>query len=313
VHRIRSIVDAMRYSNRTLIDLDALASLFRHGVAGVAELVHIGVATKIVHNRCLPGGPWQRLLPGILLLGKAPPSRTQLVQAALRYARPDPILTGLDALRLHGMNSLPCDGPVHVLVPHQQQLSSTSGIRAERTHRPPHPVLRQGFLVAPLVRAALDATRRMSSRPDVRAVLTEAIRRGGVTLRALHDELDEASSRGIALPRQVLDELSGTTAVIEARARELVLRAGLPQPGWNVPIRSADGPELGVADLWWDDTAFAWKIGCAGAEPLAAAGIVVLRTESGRLQQTPDEVVADLRRSYLLSRERPRPLVCRAQ
>lgn len=302
----------MRYSNRTLIDLDALATLFRHGVAGVAELVHIGVACKIVHGRCLPGGPWQRLLPGILLLGKAPPSRTQLVQAALRYARPDAIVTGLDALRLHGMNSLPSDGPVHLLVPHPRQVGGTSGVRAERTHRLPRPVLRQGFLVAPLDRAALDATRRMKSRADVRAVLTEVVRRGGVTLRALHEELDEANARGSALPREVLAELSSTTAVVEERARELLHRAGLPRPLWNVPIRSADGPGLGIADAWWDETAFAWKIGSSGAQELVAAGVVVLRTDAGRLHRAPDEVVADLRRSFLLSQERPRPLVCRA-
>jgi hypothetical protein len=298
----------MRYSNRTLIDLDALASLFRHGVAGVAELVHIGVTTKIVQGRCLPGGPWQRLLPGILLLGKAPPSRTQLVQAALRYARPDAILTGLDALRLHGMNSLPSNGPVHVLVPHQ--VSGAPGVRAERTHRQPNPVLRQGFLVAPLARAAMDTARRLKTDADVRAVFTEVVRRGGVTLRALHEELEESGTRGSALPRQVLDELSTATAVIEQRARELVRRAGLPQPRWNVPIRSADGPPLGVADAWWDDTGFAWKLGPTGAEELAAAGVVVLRTESGRLHREPDQVAEDLRRSYRLSRSRPRPLVC---
>ncbi|MBV8933012.1 MAG: hypothetical protein JO285_10735, partial [Kutzneria sp.] len=54
--------------DRTLVDLTALPDLFAHRVARAADLVALGIFGGTVHRKCLPGGPWQRLLPGVLVL-----------------------------------------------------------------------------------------------------------------------------------------------------------------------------------------------------------------------------------------------------
>ena len=108
----------------THIQLDKLNNLFPHHVARAEELIGLGLCGSSVYRRCQPGGPWQRVLPGVLLLGNSPPTPMQRVQAALRYAEPDGVLTGRHALVLHGMRSappMPYDA-VHVLVPKGRSL-----------------------------------------------------------------------------------------------------------------------------------------------------------------------------------------------
>src|SRR5438445_2713153 len=112
--------------SETHIQLDKLTGLFPNRVARAEELVELGLSGSSVYRRCQPGGPWQRVLPGILVLGNSPPSEKQLVRAALRYAEPDGMLTGRYALLLHGMRSAPPlpNGAVHVLVPKGRTLQS---------------------------------------------------------------------------------------------------------------------------------------------------------------------------------------------
>ncbi|TWP50239.1 hypothetical protein FKR81_21270 [Lentzea tibetensis] len=184
------------------VDLEALSDLFAHRIAAISDLVHIGLSPSLVADRCRPGGPWQHLLPGILLLGKAPPTRAQLAHGALRYAGPRAILTGLDALQLHGIHALPAHGQVHVLIPLRGGISGCTAVHVERTSRLPRPVLRNGFLVAPPARAALDAVRRMRSVVDVRLLLDEVTTFADPTdLRA---ELEAAPRRGTTIARHIL-------------------------------------------------------------------------------------------------------------
>jgi hypothetical protein len=37
-------------------------------------LESVGVPRRSISRRCRPGGPWQRLLPGIVLLGNSEPT-----------------------------------------------------------------------------------------------------------------------------------------------------------------------------------------------------------------------------------------------
>jgi hypothetical protein len=288
----------MRPTNRTMVDLDALTTLFRHGVAGAPELIHLGLSTDLLHGRCRPGGPWQRLLPGILLLSGSPPTRVQRIQAALRYAGEDALLTGLDALHLHGLRAVPATGPVHVLVPHQRQLEVPPELRITRARHMPNPVLRKGFLTAPMARATLDAAVHLS-REAITVVVAEALNAGMTPT-----DLDQVGARPNPEVRAVLSSLPpGPGAVVQ--------EAGLPAPRWQVQIHTADGVALGTADAWWDDLALAWVFRGppTTARTLAAAGVVVAHTPKPRLRQDPTGVTEELTRAATQARTRPRPEV----
>lgn len=308
--------------NRALVDLDRFPELFRRRVARASELIELGLGSKAVYANCRPGGPWQRLLPGVLLLSNAPPSREQLIQAALRYAGRGSVLTGHDALQLHGIRSARPGGMVHVLIPAHRQVRSADTVAIERTMRLPQATITQGFPVAPLERAVLDAARRMLLLDSVRAIVAESVHRGHIAPQRLLDELTAGSSRGSALVRRVLGEVSdGVRSVAEAHARRLVAGSRLPQPVWNVTLVGADGEPLGAVDAWWDDVALAWEIDSYESQlahyaakmkrgaKLTAAGVMVMYTTPSRISKEPKAVADELRQALAHAALRPRPRI----
>lgn len=309
-------------TKRDHIDVSALATLFPNQVARTAELVELGISSASVKRRCSPGGPWRAVLPGVLLLSSAVPTRRQLVQAALRYAGQDSVVTGQDGLALHGMHAAFPRGRVHVLVP-SQAVRSSADILIERTPAPPRPVLRHGLLTAPLARAAVDAARRMSTRAMVSAVFAEVVFRGGVRLDELHAELVMGGRRGAGLPRLVLHEMSARIRTgIAASAREIVQRAGLPPPRWNVPVDDARGKPLGTVTGTWTEPKVAWDVHAFDFDPtpasypialkrgsrLAADGHLVLHTAATEIRSNPEGVIADLHATFAQAARRPSPV-----
>ena len=131
------------------------------------------VPERTVYQRCLEGGPWQRVLPGIVLLFTGHPTVDQLVHAALLLCGPDAMVTGVEACRRHGLRRGPARrgdterSKIHVLVPASRQVRSVEFVHVERTCRLPAPVLRDGIPLAPLVRACTDAARRIRSAAEV--------------------------------------------------------------------------------------------------------------------------------------------------
>jgi len=187
------------------IDLEALGSLFLHRVARRVALIHIGLSPYLIEQRSKPGGPWQRLFPGILLLSRDGPTREQLVQAALLYAGHGAMLTAFDALYMHGMKSAtPAADVIHVLAPRHSRGIGYGPLRLEHTERLPKPVLRRGFHTAPLERAAIDAIRRTNSIAISKAILEEVGHFVGI--QALRAELAMAPRKGTAFARRYLGE-----------------------------------------------------------------------------------------------------------
>lgn len=292
-----------------------------------AELEEIGMRRSSVYRRCLPGGPWRRLLPGIILLHPVEPSDEQRLQAALIRGGESSMITGLWALRRYGLREFPEPDDVHILVPDEREITSTGFVLVERTTRLPAPVLRDGLPVAPVHRAALDAARRIRDFDTVQALLAEAVQRRRCTPEQLHKELHLGSQRGSALPRRALQAiLCGTESVAEADAWEIWKLAGLPPAEWNVRVFDEQGTFVAKPDAWCDDIAFAWEIdsrkwhseGDGYADTLArnaryaAAGIVFLQSLPVHLRTEPDRVIADLRAAYAAAQRRPRPPVsCR--
>jgi hypothetical protein len=291
-------------------------------------LERIGIARSTITHRCRSDGPWQRLLPGTVLLHNGPPTRADLRRAGLLYCDGDRpgarrcVLTGLDAVELHGMRNGPApSGPVHVLVPAEVRRAGRGRLLVERTERLPDPGPGR-WPLAPVARAVLDFARNSRDRGVVRAVLAEAVQRGACSPQELAVELAAGSDRGSALPREVLAEIGdGVRSPAEAEARLLARRSGLPVPLWNADLYGPDGRFLARPDAWFDDVAMAWEIDsrqwhlgpaehAATLERrarLTAAGVLVVQHLPSALRQRPDEVLTDLRRSYAHAAARPRP------
>ncbi|WP_459709691.1 hypothetical protein [Actinophytocola sp. KF-1] len=308
--------------NRATLDLDAIPRVFDHLVAPATELIALGLTTRVIRDRCRAGGPWQRLESGLVLLTNQPPKRAQRIQAALTVAGRDAVLTGVDALALHGMTAARLDGPVHLLVPPHRQPRLVDGVYFERTHQLPDPLHLAGFPVAPLPRATIDTCRRAKAAEHVRALLTESISQGRITPATLRDELDRAGSRGTALPRRMLAEIDDKVrSMAQGLAKRLVQRVDLPAPAWRVPITSATGSHVATADAWWDEVGLAWEVDSYAfdlspadakaalrrAARLTACGVLVLHTPPAQLRNEPDTVIELLRAAYDRAAARPRP------
>lgn len=310
--------------NRALVDLDAIPRVFDHLVAPATELIALGITGRAIHDRCQAGGPWQRLESGLVLLTNQPPSRTQRIHAALTVAGPDAVLSGVDALALHGMTAARLDGPVHLLVPPRRQPRLVDGVFFERTHQLPEPLHLAGFPVAPLPRATIDTSRRAKTAEHVTALLVESISRGKVTPATLRDELDRAGNRGTALPRRMLAEIDDKVrSMAQGWAKRVVQRAQLTMPAWRVPITSANGSHVATADAWWDEVGLAWEVDSYAfdlssadakaalhrAARLTACGVLVVHTPPAQLRDEPNVVIELLRNAHAQAAARPRPNV----
>ncbi|MFC9251700.1 hypothetical protein [Amycolatopsis thailandensis] len=295
-------------------------------VLRTAELEAAGVPDRTIRRRCAPGGPWQRLLPGVVLLHSGAPTDDQLLQGALLYGREDTSVTGLWALRRHGMERVPPPQDVHILIPHDRRVTSMGFVHVERTRRLPRPHFRGELPVAPVPRAVIDAARRLTDGDEIQAMMAESVQRRFCTTEMLARELDEAGRTGTAIPRKALVPLlAGARSVAEADAWRLWRRSGLPPGHWNVPIFDANGNYVATADFWCDEVAFAWEIDSyrhhanledhrvtvARNARYVAAGIVVLQTLPSRLRTEPDQVLRELHAAFRTAQARPRPNVRR--
>jgi hypothetical protein len=311
---------------RTVRRMAQVHAAFPSGVASVRQLAALGFSERTVYKRCLDGGPWQRILPGIVLLFTGRPTRDQEVQAALLLCGDGAVVTGMEACRRYDLRRGPkvdkLDRSVTVLIPHERQRRSVGFVEVERTHRMPETAMRGGVPLAPLPRACMDAARRLRSAADVTELLAEPVQRRLCTVSALVSELEAASRRGTARPRAVLNSISaGVRSAAERSANELWRASGLPAPSWNCKVHTPDGRLLGIADCWVDDVAMVWEIESTEwhlspadhdrtvdrAAAFTAAGAVYVASKPSRITREPAAVVSMLRAAYEQARARPRP------
>jgi len=304
-------------------DLDDLVAYRGGPVVLVRDLVALGLHRDTIAYRCRAGGPWCRLAPGLVLLRNGPPTRDDRRRGGLLHAGPDALITGPDALELHGLARAPRpSGPVHLLVPGERRRSGYGLVVVERTDRLPKPEPGR-WPLAPLERAVIDAVRRMRERDVVRSVIAETVQRGLRTPAQLAAELEAGGQRGSRLPRNVLREVSdGIRSVAEAKARVLVRRSrSLPPPLWNPELVDEQGEFVVKPDAWFDEVAMAWEIDShewhlspadhaatlARRSAMTAIGIVVLATAPSRITREPATVLAELERTHAQAARRPRP------
>ncbi|MEU5692508.1 hypothetical protein [Actinosynnema sp. NPDC020468] len=284
------------------IHLSALAALFPHAVAKARDLLTLGLSPTDLRSRTAPGGPWREHLPGVLVLSRRPPTRLQRIEAALRYCGPGTLVTGVDALHLHGLCSVPATGPVHTLT--VRRTRAAEDVRPVHTKNLPSPVLRRGFLTAPLPRAVADTARFLPTHSEITRVLTEAFREGGVPLADLDAALAQAPSDTRSL-------VATLRTVPRAWAQHVVDTLPLPPPQWNVPLYTEEGRPLGEADAWWDTLALAWQLTPPKSRShlMSAAGVVVVHTTPTQLHRDPATTAATLTRAATQATTRPRPAI----
>ena len=288
-------------------------------------LESLEMASRIIYQKCLPGGPWQRLLPGIILLHNTRPTRRELVIAALLYAGPQAVITGAEACRRYGLH-VPQQFPetdVHVLVPHQHKILSSEFVTVERTVRLPGTWVREGIQLAPIVRATTDAVRRLRAEEPVSRLLIEAVQRGRCSPRELVRELEQGTKRGTAIPHRLLAEWLDLRSAAELRAKGVSQRLTIPPTHWNPEIRDATGLYIGRPDGYWEEVGLAWEIDSFDFHfyrdgymrtlernnRYSAAGIIVVQTLPSQLRDNPDGVLRELEAAYRTAASRPRPSV----
>ncbi|HET6703622.1 hypothetical protein [Amycolatopsis sp.] len=307
---------------------EVLFAASRRGVITVAQLEELGVPSRTSYRRCRPGRPWQRLLPGVLLLRTGTPTRRQLLESALLYGGDEAVVTGLESCRRQGLRREARPGePIHLLLPAHLKTSSSGYVLVERTIRMPTPIEVDELPLAPVARAVLDECRRLTERAPTRALLAEVVQQLKADPVELSAELEKGSDRGSALPREVLREIGkGARSPAEAEAMALCRRTGLPDPVWNTELHDERGRYIATPDAWWDDVALAWEIdsfefhfgqpGYAATllrnNRYAAAGVSVVQTVPSRLRNEPRAVADELVRAYRAAANRPRPPVALA-
>ena len=293
-------------------DLDNLLAE-QDGLLTLTQAAQVLTPAALRH-RIRPGGPWQRVLPGIYasFTGELAPRQRQ--RSALLHVGRDGMLCGTTALALAGLRYAPTDPNVHVMSPHEARVRSRNFVRVHRSTRPPRALRHDGFPVAPVHRAAIDACRELTRLADVRALLAETVQRGFTTLDRLEAELAAGHSAGSRLPRQALDDLrAGCRSAPECEARDLVrLSRILPEPEWNSPISDTRGILIGIADGWWKDVRMAlevnsrehhlygetWEATMARHARFAAEGILVIPVSPLRIRRDGRAFLRQLERAY---------------
>ncbi|WP_435613144.1 hypothetical protein [Streptomyces sp. bgisy159] len=255
-------------------------------VLTAAQLRAHGVSAAETNEQCRPGGPWQQLLPGVVLLHPGPPTSEERLHAVLLYAarqsapagvpvQPDAekpyrptyreaMITGLAALNLHGFSCAPpllSLEQIDVLVPRLRRLRSTGCARIVRTPDLPAAEQATGVPVAPVPRALADAVARLTDANVVRRLLTEAVRGGHCEPATVVRELNRAKLLSRPHVVDAVDSLLAEgRAVAEDGLYRMVHEYGLPDPVWNVDLRLPGGPHLGGLDAYWPEQAVAVEL-----------------------------------------------------
>lgn len=214
-------------------------------------------------RRWVKDGRWQRVLPGIYAAFTGELTLEQRRFAAFLFAGPNAQLTGVAALRWHGLTYLPHDNRVHMLVPHTEHKASYGFVRVQRA-KELDPTARSvnGYVVCSVARAVADACRGLDDLRSVRAIIAEAVQRGMTSVVALSQELDRAGRHRTRLLRHALVEIDrGAASAPEADVQAAFNKSKiLPAVLWNPNLETAAGERLPSPDGWIKDAAIAIEV-----------------------------------------------------
>jgi len=216
-------VPERRYNSQ----VDALAKLLlrQEKIATDEQLADAGVTRGMIRWK-LARGNWQRILPRVVATFSGSLSRRQQILAAALYAGRRSQIAGPTALELHGVRYAPTEPMVHVLVPHDRQLSANRRVHVHRTRRLDSNAWPLGVLsVCSPGRAAVDAMLGSVDQRVIRAVIAEVVQSQMTTVAELRHELELAPRRGSARLRDVIAEVAdGVRSAPEAELRQLAVK-----------------------------------------------------------------------------------------
>jgi ABC-type multidrug transport system fused ATPase/permease subunit len=227
--------------------------------------------------------------------------------AALLYSGPQSVLTGQAAIRGLGISWVE-PKVIDVLIPAAQKRQAMGFVSIRRPVRLPELWVAEGERrYALAARAVGDAARVAGNLAEARAIVAGAVQKRRCSVNLLIAELAAGPRNGSRLFRIALGEVAdGVLSVAEADFRELILRAGLPRPLFNEPVRRADGSVIAVVDALWAEARVAgevdsreWHLSPADWEhtmrrhnELARCGIQLLHFSPRQIKTEPRAVVA---------------------
>ena len=307
---------------RSGFDMERLRQVLRvqHQVVTRRQALLCGMPHSTLDRQIAPGGPWQRLLPGVYLAVTGTVTRDQREMAALLYAGLGSLITGSAAVRRHRL-SPPGPDVVDVLIPWNVKRQSVAFVRVHRTRRMPERRYVTGkirFTKPP--RAVADAARSLTRFDEVRHVVCVAVQQRACTVAELTEELQAGPTVGATLFRAALAEIGdGVRSVAEGDLRVLILDSDLPKPMFNARLFDADGVFIAVADAWWPEAGVAGEVDSRAYhlsaedqdrtterhDRLVAHGILPLHFSPKRIKTDPIGIISELRSAIEKGLRRP--------
>lgn len=303
-------------------DRAALAATLtrQYQVISRRQVMAHGMTASALRQRLRPGGPWQRLLPGVFLAVTGTPTAEQRNVAALLYAGSGSLITGSAAVRLRGVPT-PASSVIDVLIPAARQRKNADFVRIHPTVRMPEEVVTVGPVrLAPLARAVADTARGLTRLPDVRALIAAVVQQEKCQPGELAAELRAGPAQGSALFRvAVSDVCDGVWSSPEADLKDLIRRSKIPEPLFNPGLYAGD-ELIGRPDAWWKEAGVAAEVDSRAYHlspadhertlkrdvRMAAHGITVLHFTPRQIRTEPATVTAAIRSALAAASSRPR-------
>lgn len=197
----------------------------RHGVITRTEALERGMTPRRIEN-LVKKGHWQRLYPGALLIGGAPPVWVARLNAAILAAGPEAAGSHRAAARWHGLDGFH-DDYVEVICPRHIRWK---GVMAHRG-----PPLRQGdaatirnLRVTTCTRTLLDLG-SVVALPRLEAALDSALMMGLTSVDHIYRRLRKSRPRrGAVSLERLLESRRGTAPTQSELEREFMRRVVVP-------------------------------------------------------------------------------------
>jgi hypothetical protein len=295
----------------------------QEGLAGVAQLLELGLSRHVIRTRILRG-PWRLVLPRVVCRDARALDARQRLVAAILMAGADSVIGSWSAAAWHGLRAVTDQRQVVVTVPAERFVRSHAFVVVRRTRRPDPGVVRTPALaVVSCPRAVADAARELGPRV-ARALVIEAVQQRRVTIAELRHELEAGPRQGSFALRHALAEAEQHAwSVPEADLAALVRTSTVLPPMWANPSLRAGEVQLHTPDGWFDDVGLAvqvhsrqyhageldWEKTVSGDGVFAEHGIPLVAVTPRQISSQPAAVLARIERAYVQAAKRPRPPV----
>ena len=273
----------------------------QHGVVAIWQLLELGLGRDAIKYR-VSIGRLHRVHQGVFAVGHRNLTREGHRMAAVLAYGPDAVLSHWSAAAHWGIGAARVR--YDVTTPHSKRSRKTIRAHSAKLH-PEERAVHNGIPITSVERTILDLAAQ-STRDQLTYLIEEAERKDRRNLVAL----DRAISRrpraaGVARLKAVLATYRGTAdtrSKLERKFRKLIAEAGLPEPQFNVVVAGIS------VDVYWpqwklvvelDSEAYhnnprAFETDRVRDAKLQTHDLRVLRVTGDRMDNTPDDVLADI-------------------